>query len=477
MAQFPFVRVARGSAVGLAMLFASLQPVFAQAPNPLVGRWDGRWANDEIEVTLRPGLGGRATLNGSEYQVRVSAQDAGPPRVVRGKLAGEVLGERRELDFTATLENPTTVVLNLPSAGETYRLARQGGTGRNPLAPAAGGGGGGGSGWPGTFTSDQNSFVLADQFEGDLSTNGATYPLVAVEASDQNGRRLDGRFRVGDDLFEVVVKMSGRTLVLETGGAQHTLERRGDAPAPAATRPAATPAATPAGGAATPANGSGGGIVVLKNGEVMIGRVEERPNEVVVRWPYGERTQPGEMSVPKTRIRWFSRETDSLPDAYWTQFADEPIDSAWHPARDHWRRAHAPAGQATVAHVRAGQRWVFRMQQGMQSVYTVRAVDASAGTVSYSIQTMMNGAPVGEPTFVEWGSTAFEESTGQGQGQAKVSRQRLRIAGRDFDCLVVQVPGQSTSWTPMAGDTPIFPGVLKAADGSGVVIMELERID
>lgn len=470
MAQFLFVRAARATTVGLALVFASLQPVFAQAPNPLVGRWDGRWANNEIEVTLRPGLGGRATLNGREYQVRVSAQEAGPPRVVRGKLAGEVLGERRELDFAGTLENPTTVVLNLPTAGETYRLTRQGGGGRNPLAPAAGGGGGG-SGWPGTFTSDQNSFVLADQFEGDLLTNGVTYPLVAVEANDQNGRRLEGRFRVGDDLFEVVVKMSGRTLVLETGGAQHTLERRGDAPA------AARPAATPAGDGATPANGSGGGggIVVLKNGEVMVGRVEEGPNEVVVRWPYGARTQPGEMSVPKTRIRWFSRQTDSLPDAYWTQFGDEPIDSAWHPARDRWRRAQAPAGQATVAHVRAGQRWVFRMQQGMQSVYTVRAVDVSAGTVSYSIQTVMNGAPVGEPTLVEWGSTAFEESTGQ--GQAKVSRQRLRIAGRDFECLVVQVPGESTSWTPMVGDRPIFPGVVKAADGSGVVIMELERID
>lgn len=90
----------------------------------------------------------------------------------------------------------------------------------------------------------------------------------------------------------------------------------------------------------------------------------------------------------------------------------------------------------------------------------------------------MNGSVIGEPTNVEWGRTAFEDNGGgAGDPQAKTSRQKIRVGGREFDCLVVQVAGAGTSWIPMSGDAPTFPGLIKTADPAGIVTLELERIE
>lgn len=93
-------------------------------------------------------------------------------------------------------------------------------------------------------------------------------------------------------------------------------------------------------GVAVAATPSLGGVVVLKNGEVFVGRVpadQDTQESLVVRWPYKERTDRGEMTIPKFRIRWYDRDADKPTDAYWKQFENDQIDSAWHPERERWR--------------------------------------------------------------------------------------------------------------------------------------------
>lgn len=82
------------------------------------------------------------------------------------------------------------------------------------------------------------------------------------------------------------------------------------------------------------------GVVVLKNGEVLVGRIradEDTQDELIMRWPYKERKDSGHIKLPKFRIRWYDREADEPTDAYWEKFENEPIDSAWLPHLEKWR--------------------------------------------------------------------------------------------------------------------------------------------
>ena len=94
------------------------------------------------------------------------------------------------------------------------------------------------------------------------------------------------------------------------------------------------------------------GVVVLKNGEVIIGRVrdeEDTQEELVVRWPYKERTDRGVMKIPKFRIRWYDRKEDQLTDEYWEKYEDiatYPIDNLYMSSLERWRlRKEEDAGQ------------------------------------------------------------------------------------------------------------------------------------
>ncbi len=83
-----------------------------------------------------------------------------------------------------------------------------------------------------------------------------------------------------------------------------------------------------------------GGVVVLKNGEVLVGRIraEEIDAEAVtVRWPYKDRTDRGQLEIPRFRIRWFDAEADAPTDEYWARHADETIDERFHHARAMWQ--------------------------------------------------------------------------------------------------------------------------------------------
>ncbi len=82
------------------------------------------------------------------------------------------------------------------------------------------------------------------------------------------------------------------------------------------------------------------GVVVLKNGEVLVGRIrpdEDTPDELTMRWPYKDRTERGEIKLPKYRVRWYDRDADEPTDEYWEKYENEVIDSQWLPALERWR--------------------------------------------------------------------------------------------------------------------------------------------
>lgn len=82
------------------------------------------------------------------------------------------------------------------------------------------------------------------------------------------------------------------------------------------------------------------GIVVLKNGEVLVGRIrpdEDTQDELIMRWPYKDRAERGEIKLPKFRIRWYDRDADEPTDAYWEKYENEVIDSQWLPMLERWR--------------------------------------------------------------------------------------------------------------------------------------------
>lgn len=93
---------------------------------------------------------------------------------------------------------------------------------------------------------------------------------------------------------------------------------------------------------AAPAPASAG-IVVLKNGEVFVGRIrkeEVSDEKIVVRWPYKQEADPegrGQMEIPRFRVRWYDLEGDEPSDAYWTEYENEKIDQRFLPHLERWR--------------------------------------------------------------------------------------------------------------------------------------------
>jgi dienelactone hydrolase len=80
------------------------------------------------------------------------------------------------------------------------------------------------------------------------------------------------------------------------------------------------------------------GIVVLKNGKVVVGRVleDKSTKEKLLMRPPNEEPGRGEFEVERFRIRWYSATSDRPTDAYWEEFKDAKIDNAWEPERQKW---------------------------------------------------------------------------------------------------------------------------------------------
>jgi len=73
------------------------------------------------------------------------------------------------------------------------------------------------------------------------------------------------------------------------------------------------------------ARASDGGIVILKSGQVLVGRLAISDRAITVRWPYKDQLFNGEMNVPREAIRWFRTGYDAPTQEYWQEFGDAPI--------------------------------------------------------------------------------------------------------------------------------------------------------
>ncbi len=82
-------------------------------------------------------------------------------------------------------------------------------------------------------------------------------------------------------------------------------------------------------------------VIVLKNGEVLIGRIREdevvTDEQITMRWPYKDRTDRGEIDIPWFRIRWHDLEADEPTDEYWEKFGDKNIDGQWLALYEKWK--------------------------------------------------------------------------------------------------------------------------------------------
>lgn len=83
------------------------------------------------------------------------------------------------------------------------------------------------------------------------------------------------------------------------------------------------------------------GIVILENGEVIVGKIGKKDVEedrITVRWPYGSRVDRGSIKVERKRVRWHDPAADEPTDAYWKQYFDEKLIGAyWLRLREEYR--------------------------------------------------------------------------------------------------------------------------------------------
>ncbi len=85
------------------------------------------------------------------------------------------------------------------------------------------------------------------------------------------------------------------------------------------------------------------GVIVLKNGNVIVGRIrdeEVNKESITVRWPYKDRTERGHQEVERFRVRWYDTAQDLPTDAYWEQYSDTeefPIDDRYLGLLERWK--------------------------------------------------------------------------------------------------------------------------------------------
>jgi hypothetical protein len=79
------------------------------------------------------------------------------------------------------------------------------------------------------------------------------------------------------------------------------------------------------------------GIVVLKNGEVFVGKI--RSDDVTLRSIvlHGVRGEDGQFTVPRHRVRWFDADSNVLTHEYFEHhLTDSLLGSSWVAARERW---------------------------------------------------------------------------------------------------------------------------------------------
>lgn len=148
------------------------------------------------------------------------------------------------------------------------------------------------------------------------------------------------------------------------------------------------------------------GIVILKNGEVLVGRIVEgdvSEQNLTIRWPYGERTNRGMVMIPRFRVRWFDRAADQPTSAYWEAFGDAPIDERWLPAFEAWKKERGEVLPESGAPNPLGKRpaWVGPYSDGEVRLTLRRSPDGFGGTleVGGAVYRLSGPAPEGGKSF------------------------------------------------------------------------------
>lgn len=141
---------------------------------------------------------------------------------------------------------------------------------------------------------------------------------------------------------------------------------------------------------------------------------------------------------------------------------------AWNLKRTQRRLGPRP----DLSHLHPGQRWVFATCGGQvpDTVWTIRAVDAAAGSVEYEEASVRGGKAIEPPTVERW-TTATHAPPSVGTTR----RQAVTLAGRSFDCDVTELDGL-VLWLPVRGDWTDFPGRVRFEAGERVTT-ELVRIE
>lgn len=88
-----------------------------------------------------------------------------------------------------------------------------------------------------------------------------------------------------------------------------------------------------------PAGRAEGGIIITREGKVIIGRIlkEEVTEEGVrVHWPYKENKTRGTFFIQKNLLRWYDIDLDEPSGEYWDKHGNDPIDAVWLQHRDRY---------------------------------------------------------------------------------------------------------------------------------------------
>jgi hypothetical protein len=138
------------------------------------------------------------------------------------------------------------------------------------------------------------------------------------------------------------------------------------------------------------------------------------------------------------------------------------------------------SGTGALAHVSSGQEYVYTMQGGIEQVWTVTGV--ADNHVNYSVQTVMNGNPMGPATELEWAydpDASGEAGTAQGAAEVEdLGERTITVSGIDFTCHGYKTTAggmESESWVAWSGGQPTFPPLVVSKSG-GNVVMELTEI-
>jgi hypothetical protein len=133
------------------------------------------------------------------------------------------------------------------------------------------------------------------------------------------------------------------------------------------------------------------------------------------------------------------------------------------------------AAKPDLSHVRAGQSYVYALTHIGAPPMEVEFVVTEVGvdSVKYTTQGSMvlggdlGNSPIGDANPAEWRQT-------RGHVQPASARETIVVGDLSFDCMIY-TSGNTTTWVPVIGDLPMFPGVVKM-ETDGKVTMMLTRV-